>query len=71
MQGYDCDAAGLVLIYEDGIAVVALDHNGERILAQMRFEERLALGKVGDVRPCEDKARGIAQCVAGQVDFSR
>jgi len=71
VDGYDGDAAELVHISADGVAVVALVHDGESVWPEMGLEEWLALVEVRDVRAGEDETQRIAQGIAGEVDFGR
>ena len=62
VQGYDGDAAELVHISADGVAVVALVHDGVGAGAQMRLGQRLGLVESGDVRAGEDL--GVTRSIA-------
>ena len=61
VQGYDGDAAELVHISADGVAVVALVHDDAGPTLKISGEQWLALTEVGHVGPCNNKTEGIAQ----------
>src|SRR5882762_9213215 len=61
VYGYDGDAAELVHISTDGVAVVALVHEGEGLRTKVGLEQRLALVEVGDVGAGKDEAHRVAQ----------
>jgi len=69
MQGYDGDATELIHTSANGVAVVALVHDGVGGRLQMSAQERLGLVEVGDIGAGENKAERIAECVARQVDL--
>lgn len=69
VQGYDGDAAELVHISADGVAVVALVHDGKGAGAQMALEQGFGLNEVGDVRAGEHEAQRITERVTGQMDL--
>ena len=69
MQGYDGDAAELVHISADGVAVVAFVHDDVGTRAQVGTQEGLGLVEVGNVGAGENEAEGITQGVAGEMNF--
>lgn len=69
IYGYDGDAAELVHISADGVAVVALVHDGEGLRLEMSFEQGFALIEVGDVGPGENKAQRVTERVAGEMNL--
>ena len=71
VHGYDGDAAELVHISADGVAVIALIHQDVGARPQPRAQQGFVLVEVRDVRPGEDKAQGIAEGVAGQMNLGR
>jgi len=70
-HGYDGDAAELVHISADGIAVVALVHDRIGLRFEVGAQERFALIVVGDIGTGEQQAQRIAECVTGQMDLCR
>src|SRR5690606_21121557 len=70
-QGYDGDAAELVHISTDGVAVVALVHNGAAAFFKVSRQEGFALVEVRHVRCGDDEAKRVAQGIARQMDFGR
>ena len=71
VHGYDGDAAELVHISTDGVAVVALVHDGESVWPEMGLEEWFALIEIRDVRAGEDETQRVAQGIASEVDLGR
>lgn len=69
VHGYDGDAALLVHISTDGVAVVALVHEGERAGPQVLAQQGLGLIVIGDIGAGEDEAEWITQSIAGEVDL--
>lgn len=71
VYGYDGDAALLVHISTDGVAVVALVHDDLGAGPQVCAQERQALVEVRDIGPGKDEAQGITQRIAGEMDLRR
>ena len=69
--GYDGDAAELVHISADGVAVVSLVHDGEGGGVQVDFEQGLGLIEVGHVCAGEHEAQRVTEGVARHVDLGR
>jgi len=71
ISGYDGGAAELVHISTDGIAVVALIHDGPALRLEVCMQEGFALVIIGNVGCRQQEALGIAEGVTGQMNFSR
>ena len=69
VYGYDGDAAELVHISADGVAVVALVHYDKSVRFEVCLQQRFALIKVGNVGASEDETERITQSIAGQMDL--
>ena len=67
--GYDGEAAKLVHISTDGVAVVPFVHNGMGAGLEVSAQERFCLIEIGDVGGGEDEAEWVAESVAGNMDF--